>query len=124
MQSAAAVSDALFAPAGGWGGGECCQIDYKLHFCRTTPACKGKGFLWKHSFKVTHGLRKSVKRPSLPGLEPAVMGEESELVIYPLCFTHTSFNDFAVIMNCLQGREVPPFKSSPNWPSWSFMDQE
>lgn len=44
----------------------------------------------------------------LLGLRPAVIREESEHVIYPLCFTHTPFNDFAVIMNCLQGGEVPP----------------
>lgn len=47
----------------------------------------------------------------LLGLRPAVMGEESELVIHPLCFTHI-VNDFAVIMNCLQGQEVLPLNHS------------
>ncbi len=95
--------------------GGSCQTDYKLRFWCTTERraplhAKAKALL--STLSKSPSASKACEAACavgllLLGLRPAVMGEESELVIYPLCFTHT-FNDFAVIMNCLQGREVPP----------------
>lgn len=109
MQSAATVSDAFLSQLG-----RSCQTDYKLRFWCTMPRrtplhVKGKCFVELSSksplaSKVWEAARVAWR---LLGLRPAAIAEESELVIYPLCFAHTG-KDFVVIMNCLQGREVPP----------------
>lgn len=95
--------------------GKSCHTDYKLHFWLVDlkgalPCTERQMHRWAF-FQSRPWPPIACKAARILGLllgrQPAVMGEDSELVIYPFCFTH-GVNDFAVIMNCLQGWEVSP----------------
>lgn len=74
-----------------------------------SPAWETKGFV-EHSFKSTIGLRRLWSGPcsqAAAGTQ-ASCNKRGIRACYLLTLLRTPFNDFAVIMNRLQGREVPP----------------
>lgn len=113
--------------------GRSCQTDYKLHFCNTearSPACKKARAL--SSFKVTH--------PATPGLQKVLCGAAAcgtaassnggvggfggDQSLLSICFaSHTALMILPWLWT-VSRVERSPFKSSLNWPSWSFIDWE